>query len=75
MSLIRSVGQKLHLMDESARPRPPVVMLESRCVTITTQDRSAMGIIPERNHGAYHSFWIPPRDDQTRVRSTHVLFG
>lgn len=50
-------------------------MLESRCVTITTQDRSAMGIIPQRNHGAYHSFWIPPRDDQTRVRSTDVLFG
>ena len=50
-------------------------MLKGGRVAITTQHRSAVGIIPERNHGAYHSFWIPPGDNQTGVRSTYVLFG
>ena len=39
------------------------------------EHRSAVGIVPERNNGANHSFWIPPGDDQSGVRSAYVLFG
>jgi hypothetical protein len=60
---IGSVSKKLHLAVKPARPRPPVVLLESRSAAIATQQRSVARIIPERNYSAYDGFGIPRGDD------------
>ena len=61
------MSKERHLTEEPSRPHPPVVLLKSGCVTVASQQRSALGIVPEIKHGAYYCFGVSPGDDQTGV--------